>query len=60
VVEVQRKIDNPEWRRNRASIASRASRSVDAYLRALAKRREELTAEHARQLHDLADSVVSV
>jgi hypothetical protein len=46
-------LTDPEFRRERASKAGRVSHSIDAYIRAIVKRADELTPEHAAVLRPL-------
>lgn len=48
--------DDPEFRRERARLASRAAHSVDRYVRTLVRRASELTEDHRAQLRALLAS----
>lgn len=50
---------DPDFRRERARRAGVAAQSVDTYVRGLIRRQHLLTVEHARQLRELADAVVT-
>jgi hypothetical protein len=48
--EVTGKLADPEFRRERASKAARASHSLGAHVRAIVAKADDLTAEHRREL----------
>lgn len=47
IIRVVGDLSDPEFRRERAIKAARASHSIDAHIRAIVNRSAELTAEHA-------------
>jgi hypothetical protein len=50
-------LTDPEFRRERASKAARASHSIDAHVRAIAAGADQLTAEHTAILRPLLPPV---
>lgn len=50
-------VQDPEFRKKRAAMGGAASRTPDAFIRALVKRAPELTENHRAQLRALLASV---